>query len=87
MGMTLSTAVNIFECQMVVERAIPFEVCRTENEASQFPQHIDSIRSENDAKGFLTDDEMDADVISQRKTRGEGITEQMLKEKPPCSGG
>ena len=66
MGMTLSTAINIFVRQMVNERAIPFRIHIVENETAQFHQLIDSIRNENETKGFLTDDEINAEIEACR---------------------
>jgi len=66
MGMTLSTAINIFVRQMVNERAIPFKIHIVENEAVKFYQLIDSIRAENEVKGFLTDDEINAEIKAYR---------------------
>ena len=68
MGMTLSTAINVFVRQMVQERAIPFRVHLT-NEAKEFNQLIDSIRDENAQKGFLSDDEINAEIQSYRSER------------------
>ena len=69
MGMTLSTAINIFVRQMVNERAIPFKICMIENETAQFHKLIDSIRKENESKGFLSDDEINAEIKSYRKEK------------------
>ncbi|MCL2747148.1 MAG: type II toxin-antitoxin system RelB/DinJ family antitoxin [Oscillospiraceae bacterium] len=66
MGMTLSTAINIFVRQMVNERAIPFRIHIVGNETAQFHQLIDSIRNENKAKGFLTDDEINEEIKAYR---------------------
>jgi DNA-damage-inducible protein J len=67
MGMTLSTAINIFVRQMVNERAIPFKIHMVADETALFHQLIDSIRSENEAKGFLTDDEINAEIKAYRR--------------------
>lgn len=72
MGMTLSTAINIFVRQMVNERAIPFRIHIVENETAQFHQLIDSIRNENETKGFLTDDEINAEIKAYR-TEKQGV--------------
>jgi len=68
MGMTLSTAINVFVRQMVQERAIPFRIHLT-NEAKEFHQLIDSIRNENAQKGFLSDDEINAEIQTFRSER------------------
>ena len=69
MGMTLSTAINIFVRQMVSERAIPFKIHIAENEAAKFHELIDGIRAENEKKGFLSDDEINAEIIGYRKEK------------------
>jgi len=74
MGMTLSTAINIFVRQMVSERAIPFKIYIVENETVQYHQLLDSIRSENEARGFLTDDEINAEIKAYRSEKqGAGV--------------
>ena len=74
MGMTLSTAINIFVRQMVSERAIPFKIHMAESEATKFHRLIDSVRTENEIKGFLTDDEINAEI---RKYRSEKRGDQV----------
>jgi DNA-damage-inducible protein J len=69
MGMTLSTAINIFVRQMVNERAIPFRVHMVDNDTSQFHQLIDSIRFENQEKGFLSDDEINEEIKAYRNEK------------------
>ena len=69
MGMTLSTAINIFVRQMVSERAIPFKIHVVENEAVQFHQSIDSIRAETEKKGLLTDDEINSEIKAYRNEK------------------
>jgi len=71
MGMTLSTAINIFVRQMVSERAIPFKVQIVESEAAKFHQLIDNIRTENEAKGFLTDDDINEEIKAYRREKQE----------------
>jgi DNA-damage-inducible protein J len=74
MGMTLSTAINIFVRQMVSERAIPFKIYIAENETAQYHQLLDSIRSENEARGFMTDDEINAEIKAYRgEKQGAGV--------------
>lgn len=72
MGMTLSTAINIFVRQMVSERAIPFKIHLTNNDAEQFHQLIDSIRVENQERGFLSDDEINAEIQAYRSEKRQG---------------
>ena len=66
MGMTLSTAINVFVRQMISEKAIPFKIQMIENEATRFNKLIDNIRSETQEKGFLTDDEINAEIMAFR---------------------
>jgi len=73
MGMTLSTAINIFVRQMVSERAIPFRIQLIDDEAKQFHELIDSIRAENREKGLLSDDEINEEIQAYRnETRAIG---------------
>jgi len=69
MGMTLSTAINIFVRQMVYERAIPFRIHMVDDEAVQFHRLIDSIRAENETRGFLTDEEINAEIRAYRSEK------------------
>lgn len=66
MGMTLSTAINVFVHQMVSERAIPFKIHLADDESDQFHRLIDSIRADNREKGFLSDDEINAEIQAFR---------------------
>ena len=68
MGMTLSTAINVFVRQMIQERAIPFKIHLTD-ETKDFHQLIDSIRGENEKKGFLTRDEINSEIQEYRSER------------------
>jgi hypothetical protein len=40
-----------------------------ENETAHFHHMIDSIRDENEAKGFLTDDEINAEIKACRNEK------------------
>jgi DNA-damage-inducible protein J len=68
MGMTLSTAINVFVRQMVQERAIPFRV-HLADDAKEFHQLIDGIRNENTKKGLLSEDEISAEIQAYRIER------------------
>ena len=68
MGMTLSTAINIFVRQMIHERAIPFKIHLTD-EVKEFHQLIDTIRSETMSKGFLSEEEINAEIQAYRSER------------------
>ena len=67
LGMTLSTAINIFVRQMVHERAIPFRIHLADGEVEQFHQLIENIRAENRGRGFLSDEEINAEIQACRK--------------------
>jgi len=41
----------------------------TENEAAQFHQLIDSIRDENEKKGFLTNEEINSEIRAYRNEK------------------
>ena len=69
MGMTLSTAINIFVRQMVYERAIPFKVQIADNEAAQFHKLLDDMRTNAAERGFLTDEEINAEIQAARAER------------------
>ena len=69
MGMTLSTAINIFVRQMVSERAIPFKVHLVDGGAREFHELIDDIRSENRMKGFLTNEEINEEIRAYRREK------------------
>jgi len=66
MGMTLSTAINIFLRQMVYERAIPFKVHVVDNEAAQFHKLLDDMRVSAGERGFMSDDEINAEIQAAR---------------------
>ena len=55
-------------------RAIPFKIHMPENETAQFHQLIDSIRAENDKKGFLTDEEINAEIRAYRGEKQQAQT-------------
>ena len=66
MGMTLSTAINIFVRQMVNERAIPFKIHLTDSNAARFHQTLDDMRAIAEEHGFLSDDEINAEIQAAR---------------------
>ena len=66
MGMTLSTAINIFVRQMVYERAIPFKIHLVDSEATQFHKLIDDMRASAAEQGFMSDDEINAEIEAAR---------------------
>lgn len=69
MGMTLSTAINIFVRQMVSERAIPFNIHLVDNETAQFHKLLDSIRAETERQGFLSEAEINDEIMAYRNER------------------
>ena len=72
MGMTLSTAINVFVRQMIKERAIPFKV-QADNKSDSLSSLIDSIREETKEIGFLSDEEIYNEIQAirtERKTQG-----------------
>ena len=66
MGMTLSTAINIFVRQMVNERAMPFRIHLTDRDAERFHKLLDSMRDEAEKHGFMTDDQINAEIQTAR---------------------
>ena len=66
MGMTLSTAINIFVRQMVLERAIPFKVRLLDNESSQFHKLLEDMRAVASERGFMSDDDINAEIQAAR---------------------
>jgi DNA-damage-inducible protein J len=70
-GLTMTSAIIVYFRQAILEQAIPFRIrARTgEDEAIQFRQLIDSIRAENEVKGFLTDDEVNEEIRAYRNER------------------
>jgi len=66
MGMTLSTAINIFVRQMVYERAIPFRIHMANNDAAQFHKLLDDMRNDAAEQGFMSDDEINAEIQAAR---------------------
>jgi len=66
MGMTLSTAINIFVRQMVSERAIPFKIHLIDNDAVQFHKLLDDMRANAANHGFMSDDEINAEIKAAR---------------------
>jgi len=64
MGMTLSTAINVFVRQAVQEQAIPFQIHL--NERGQFRKLLTSMRAEAEAHGYMTDEEINAEIQAAR---------------------
>jgi DNA-damage-inducible protein J len=71
MGMTLTTAVNVFIRQAVQEQAIPFKIHL--DDKNRFHELLDSMRSEAAKRGFMSDEEINAEIQAARaemKARG-----------------
>ena len=66
LGMTLSTAINIFVRQMVNERAIPFRIHLTDNDVTQFHKLLDDMRAVAAERGFKSDEEINAEIQAAR---------------------
>ena len=66
MGMTLSTAINIFICQMVSERAIPFRVHLADDDVGQFHKLIEEMRTEASKRGFISAEEINSEIKATR---------------------
>ena len=66
LGMTLSTAINIFVRQMVSEKAIPFRVQLADSETEQFHKLLNDIRAEAAKRSFISDDEINAEIAESR---------------------
>ena len=64
LGMTLSTAVNIFVRQAVQEQAIPFQIHL--NERARFHKQLNNMREEATARGYMTEEEIDAEIQAAR---------------------
>jgi len=66
MGMTLSTAINIFVRQMVMERAIPFKIHLSGNDALNFHQLLEDMRTVAAERGYMSDDDINAEIQAAR---------------------
>jgi len=65
MGMTLSTAVNVFVRQAVQEQAIPFQIRLDDRES--FHNLLDSMRDKAARHGFMSDEEINAEIQAARE--------------------
>ena len=74
LGMTLSTAINIFVRQMVNERAIPFKIHLADNNAAQFHKLLDDMRAVAAERGFMSDDEINAEIQAARSEMKVSVT-------------
>ena len=69
MGMTLSAAISYIVSQMVSDKAVPLRAPISAERAAEFHQLIDSIRAKNEKVGFMTDEEIDAEIQAYRSER------------------
>lgn len=65
MGMTLTTAVNVFIRQAVQDQAIPFKV-HLNDDKNKFHKLLDSMRSEAAKRGFMSDEAINAEIQAAR---------------------
>ena len=65
MGYNLTSAINAFIEYVVREKTVPFQM-EAGNNVEQFHRLIDSIRSYTQEKGFLSDDEINAEIQAAR---------------------
>ena len=75
MGMNLTTAVNVFVRQAVQEQAIPFQIRL--NDGEKFHKLLDDMRAKAEKHGFMTDEEINAEIQAARmetkKLQGEQL--------------
>ena len=64
LGMSFSTAVNIFVRQAVQEKAIPFPIRL--DEKRQFHMMINDMRATAASHGFMSDEEINAEIQAAR---------------------
>ena len=67
LGMTFSTAVNVFVRQAVQDKAIPFAIKLDERQ--QFHMLLDEMRATAISHGFMTDDEINAEIEAARREK------------------
>ena len=68
LGMPVSTAINIFIRQAVQKQAIPFDIVL--DEKSQFHALLDSMRGKASKRGFMSDEEINAEIAAARTETG-----------------
>ena len=67
LGMTFSTAVNIFVRQAVQEMAMPFSIRL--NEQQRFHLLLENMRATAALQGFMTDEEINAEITAARQEK------------------
>lgn len=64
MGMTLTTAVNVFIRQAVQDQAIPFQIRL--DEKKRFHGLLDDMRNVAAEHGFMSDEQINAEIAAAR---------------------
>lgn len=67
LGMTFSTAVNVFIRQAVQEKAIPFIIRLDERQ--QFHMLLDNMRANAASVGFMSDEEISEQICAARQDK------------------
>ena len=68
LGIPISTAMNIFIRQAVQKQAIPFEIAL--DEKAQFNALLNSMRAKAARHGFMSDEEINAEIAAARSEEG-----------------
>lgn len=68
LGIPISTAMNIFIRQAVQKQAIPFEIAL--DEKAQFNALLNSMRANAARRGFMSDEEIRAEIAAARSEKG-----------------
>ena len=66
MGMTLSAAIILFVYQMIKDKKKTVATLSLDEEADDMRQLIEGIRAENQKRGFLSDEEINAEIQAYR---------------------
>ena len=77
LGIPISTAMNIFIRQAVQKQAIPFEIAL--DEKAQFKALLNSMRAKAAMHGFLSDEEINAEIAAVR-SENESFDEKITLE-------
>ena len=67
LGMNMSVAINMLFKQMLVDKGLPFIPNYKNKESEEFHNLIYNIRTENEKKGFLSDEEINAEINAYRQ--------------------
>ena len=77
LGIPISTAMNIFIRQAVQKQAIPFEIAL--DEKAQFNALLNSMRAKAAQRGFMSDEEINAEIAAAR-SENESFDEKITLE-------